>query len=93
MRAVCQVYVVCAALMVGAGAIAQEPVPGNTPATAPSIQRFGDTDKTCVAWTDGCRLCRRDTDNAVNCSNIGIACQPGGITCTSTQSPAKEPVR
>ena len=34
-------------------------------------------DKACMAWTDGCRNCKRDG----GCSNIGIACQPKEVTC------------
>jgi putative tryptophan/tyrosine transport system substrate-binding protein len=32
---------------------------------------YGEFDKACVAWTDGCRNCGRNA----GCSNIGVACQ------------------
>jgi hypothetical protein len=73
-----------------------EPAPAPAPAPAPqsaaeaSIHGYGDRDKTCLAWTDKCRNCARAADDAVNCSNIGIACQPAEITCTSRPpEPAK----
>ena len=46
-----------------------------------SIQAYGDKNKTCQAWTDGCRSCERSGAEAT-CSNIGIACQPKAISCT-----------
>jgi hypothetical protein len=73
-----------------------EPAPGPTQAPAPessaeaSIHAYGDRDKTCLAWTDKCRTCARAEADAINCSNIGIACQPAEITCTSRPpEPAK----
>jgi hypothetical protein len=80
-----------AALSVATAAIAQPraPAPANSPAAPPTLQGFGDRDKTCLAWTDDCRSCRREADNTVNCSNIGIACQPAEIRCTAKQEPAK----
>jgi hypothetical protein len=68
-----------------------EPAPAPAPTQAPapqsaaeaSIHAYGDRDKTCLAWTDKCRSCARGDADAVNCSNIGIACQPAEITCTS----------
>ena len=35
----------------------------------------------CLAWTDGCVICRR-TNDAIACSNIGTACQPVAARCT-----------
>ena len=73
-----------------------EPPPTPAPAPAPesssdaSIHAYGDRDKTCLAWTDKCRSCARADADAINCSNIGIACQPAEITCTSRPAePAK----
>jgi hypothetical protein len=66
------------------------PAPAQESSTEASIHGYGDRDKSCLAWTDQCRSCARAADNAVNCSNIGIACQPAEITCTSRQAePAK----
>lgn len=68
-----------------------EPVPiPPAPAAEPSIQGYSDRDKTCVAWTDTCRSCERGADDTIVCSNIGIACQPAEIICSSRRSePAK----
>jgi hypothetical protein len=76
-----------------------DPVPAPTQAPAPSpapesseasIHAYGDRDKTCLAWTDKCRSCARADADAISCSNIGIACQPAEITCTSRPpEPAK----
>jgi Asp-tRNA(Asn)/Glu-tRNA(Gln) amidotransferase A subunit family amidase len=64
------------------------------PATAPAlaaeaaseveIHQYGEIDKACKAWTDGCRTCARDA----SCSNIGIACQPQPIKCIDPAPPA-----
>src|SRR5437763_16131406 len=56
-------------------------MPASTPAE-PSIFNFGTTDKTCSAWTDGCRTCQRQGEGAAQCSNVGIACQATEIRCT-----------
>jgi hypothetical protein len=48
------------------------------------IFNFGEFDKTCTIWTDGCRNCSRGTGSSPNCGNIGIACQPQDkVTCSS----------
>jgi hypothetical protein len=67
------------------------PAPSPSPATSPepSIHGYGDRDKTCLAWTDTCRHCERGDNNAIVCSNIGIACQPAEVTCTRRNEPAK----
>jgi hypothetical protein len=39
----------------------------------------------CLAWTDGCVICRR-TNDGIACSNIGIACQPVAARCIAAQS-------
>jgi hypothetical protein len=58
--------------------------PSKVPAETPlSLQGFGEKDSTCLAWTDGCRSCQRETDNTVNCPNLGIACQPAADKCTA----------
>jgi hypothetical protein len=54
-----------------------------------SIQGYGDRDKACAEWTDGCRTCRRDEAGEPLCSNIGPTCQPAAITCTRKVEPAK----
>ena len=47
-----------------------------------SIQAYGDKNKLCQEWTDGCRACTRPESGDAVCSNIGIACQPKAINCT-----------
>ena len=89
MRAIGLAGLVSAALCVGGGVSAQPSGPAPAPATAPTVQGFGAADKTCVAWTDQCRTCRREADDMVSCSNIGIACQPGEIMCTARREPPK----
>jgi len=69
---------------------APTPAPSSESAAEASIHAYGDRDKTCLAWTDRCRTCARGDADAINCSNIGIACQPAEITCTSRPAePAK----
>jgi hypothetical protein len=81
----------------GDAGLAQTPDPAPAPAPAPpatsteaSIHGYGDRDKTCLAWTDKCRHCERGNDDAIVCSNIGIACQPAEIICTRRNEPAKD---
>jgi hypothetical protein len=47
-----------------------------------NIFNYGEVDKTCMRWTDGCRNCSRGNGSFPICGNIGIACQPQDkITC------------
>ena len=75
------------AALLAAPAFGQTPAPP-PPADDPSLHAFADRDKTCMAWTDQCRACTRTAAGEVNCSNIGIACQPAAITCTARQTEA-----
>ena len=90
------VIIAVALALSAAGALAQTPDPAPPPAPAPptsaepSIHGYGDRDKTCVAWTDTCRHCERGDNDAIVCSNVGIACQPAAITCTRRSEPAKD---
>jgi hypothetical protein len=54
-----------------------------------SIHAYGDSDKTCQEWTDGCRTCSRPESGELFCSNMPIACQPAAITCARRTEPAK----
>ena len=57
-----------------------------------NIFNYGDVDKTCIQWTDGCRNCSRGTGQLPNCSNIGIACQPQDkVTCFGRTSDGAKP--
>jgi hypothetical protein len=40
------------------------------------VHNYGSLDRTCMRWTDQCRVCSRS-----GCSNIGIACQPAEVEC------------
>ena len=66
----------------------QQSKSSNFSADDASIHSFGDTDKTCLEWTDACRTCLRVANTAV-CPNIGIACQPKPITCVRREEPPK----
>ena len=64
----------------------------NAPAAASedvSIHGYGDSDKTCQEWTDGCRTCSRPESGELFCSNMPIACQPVAISCARRAEPAK----
>lgn len=37
-------------------------------------------------WTDACVSCEIESDGSVACNNIGIACQPESITCTTRRN-------
>jgi hypothetical protein len=60
------------------------------PRIVPSVQSYGDSNKSCTSWTDGCVTCKRDQEAELACSNIGIACQPKSVRClnsTKTTAP------
>ena len=65
----------------GASAQAPRPQPAQDTAEEASLHGYGDSDKTCQEWTDGCRTCSRSDAGEPICPNIGIACQPKAITC------------
>jgi hypothetical protein len=76
-------------VLLGAASAAAAPgQPPEDPATSSQarmhVHNYGDFDKTCVRWNDGCRSCSRGQKPSV-CSNIGIACQPGPLRCTVRQ--------
>ena len=82
-----------AALPLLAALAADKPLTPANPAGAPgsivSIQGYGDYEKTCQEWTDGCRTCLRSGSGESACSNIGPACQPAAITCARRAAPTK----
>jgi hypothetical protein len=55
------------------------------PKAEPHVHNYGDVDQTCVRWTNECRICGWGKDNALACSNIGIACQPTKVRCLQRQ--------
>jgi len=70
-------------------AAADLPIEGK-PLPSENIHSYGDSNPSCQVWTDGCRRCNR-ADGAPNCSNIGIACQPGAIKCVTEPKSAQPP--
>jgi hypothetical protein len=50
-----------------------------------SVQSYGDSNKSCTSWTDGCVTCKRDEKAELACSNIGIACQAKGVRCLDSK--------
>jgi hypothetical protein len=85
------VLTILTALLMTGFVLAQEPSapPANGPPPDPeaTIHNYGNSEKTCLRWTDGCRTCARLQDGSQICSNLGIACQPVAITCTTRQEP------
>ena len=56
-----------------------------------TVHAYGDRDKTCREWNDGCRTCTRSDAGETVCSNIGIACEPKPIVCVKRQDAAPAP--
>jgi hypothetical protein len=56
-----------------------------------SMFGYGDSNKSCLAWTDGCGTCTRGENGDPLCPNIGIACQPTPINCVRTTETPKPP--
>lgn len=84
-----------AALAVGAVTLGRDTPPRlaqNAPSAASgevSIHAYGDSNQTCMEWTDGCRTCRRPESGDPFCSNMPIACQPVAISCARRVEPPK----
>jgi hypothetical protein len=53
----------------------------------PAVQAYGDVDRSCREWTDGCVICVKTTEAPPSCSTPGIACQPQGVICKSPGAP------
>ena len=73
---------------------AQQPADMPEPPAASEVDIFnyGEVDKTCMRWTDGCRNCSRGSGPMPNCGNIGIACQPQDkVTCFGRASESTRP--
>ena len=89
MRTIFTALVLAAALMLAASAQQVPPAQVDPAAEEASIHGYGDKDKTCAEWTDGCRTCRRGPNDEVVCPNIGPACQPKPITCVQRSEQPK----
>ncbi len=57
-------------------------VPAKPPAAPAPHSPLAAPNATCQEWTDGCRICKRQTDSTIACSNISIACEPKDLKCT-----------
>ena len=83
MHGIATALALAALLLVGASAQQQQPAPPALNAEEASMLGYGDREKTCLEWTDGCMSCTRGGTGDPQCSNIPIACQPKGIGCTT----------
>jgi hypothetical protein len=73
---------------------AQQPTETQQPGAVHEVDIFnyGEVDKTCMRWTDGCRNCSRGSGPMPDCGNIGIACQPQDkITCFGRAPESSKP--
>lgn len=90
MRTILTALALATLLLVGASAQQSPPAP-STPADIAaeqaSMMGYGDRNKTCTAWTDGCMNCSRASNGDPVCGNIGFACQPKAISCTDPTAP------
>ncbi|MFO1148195.1 MAG: hypothetical protein U1E62_07440 [Alsobacter sp.] len=75
-------------LMVLGPALADEPPaapapvgPASDPASPREVEAYGEADVTCLEWSNGCQVCRRQPDGGWACSTPGIACVPEAVTC------------
>ena len=79
-----------AAFSLLAALAADKPLPrAAAPTGDVSLPGYGDTNKTCQEWSDGCRTCVRQEGGEPACSNIGPTCQPVKISCARQSAPAK----
>ena len=89
MHAIATALALAAVLLVSASA-PQQQAPLDPNSEEASMLGYGDREKTCTEWTDGCMSCLRAYNGDPVCPNIGIACQPKAITCTKLSEPAKQ---
>jgi hypothetical protein len=38
----------------------------------PLVQSYGDSNKSCTSWTDGCVICKRDEKAAQSCPTLAL---------------------
>ena len=88
MHAAATVLALAALLLVSASA-QQRPAPLDPNSEEASMLGYGDRNKSCSEWSDGCMTCSRAENGEPLCPNIGIACQPKAITCAKKSEPAK----
>ena len=73
------VFLALIAIVVGTIVLAAV-LPAAPAPAVPSAASFGDRDRSCAEWTDGCVVCQR-VDGEPMCSMPGIACVRGAIQC------------
>ena len=88
MHAAATVLALAALLLVSASA-QQRPVPLDPNSEEASMLGYGDRNKTCSEWSDGCMTCSRAENGDPLCPNIGIACQPKAMSCSKKSEPGK----
>jgi hypothetical protein len=89
MHGIATALTLAALLLVGASSAQQVQPVADLNDEQVSMLGYGDREKTCVEWTDGCLTCTRAENGDPRCPNIGIACQPKAISCTKRSEPAK----
>ena len=93
-------WLIAAALISIAPALAADlplaPEPKSAPAQAPAgANPLAPPAAACLEWTDGCRVCQRAAGGQgaaggqASCSNVGIACVPKAVSCTTVDAPTR----
>jgi len=87
-------WLIAAALIAIAPALAADlpvaPEPKSAPAQAPAgANPLAPPAAACLEWTDGCRVCQRAAGGQASCSNVGIACVPKAVSCTTIDAPTR----
>lgn len=57
-------------------------------ADQPAVQAYGNVNRSCREWTDGCVVCVKNSEDSPSCSTPGIACQPKDVICKGPAAPA-----
>jgi hypothetical protein len=51
-----------------------------------AIAAFADDKPTCLEWTDGCTICKKQPDRSVACSTVGAACVQTAPVCSKRKT-------
>jgi hypothetical protein len=54
------------------------------PAQQRPAQAFGSENPTCLQWTDGCIVCKRQSEGDPACSMVGATCLPAQPACLAS---------
>ena len=74
------VFLALIAIVVGTIVLAAVLPAAPAPAVPSAAVGFGDRDRSCAEWTDGCVVCQRGDEGAA-CSTPGIACVRHAVQC------------